>query len=786
MASGLIGALRVDLSLDSAKFEAGTKRARSVAQRDATAIQKSLSGIKGSLNGLIVGSTIAAFTAATKRALDYAGGLGEVAQQVGATTKDLQTFRYVATQVGVEQEEMDRGLAKLTKTMGEAANGSKKQATAFRELGVSLQDGNGKMLTAGAVLPRLADAFARIKDPATRARIEAELFGKAGQKLDPLLTQGAKGIKALQDRAEQLGLVLGDDLIKAADDASDKLAEMQKQLEVNFARAVANSADAIVGLANAFGTLTTSIITFMSKYPQLTGVLAGVALGARAGIPGMVAGATAGLVGGEYLSQAQNDANMDPAFRAKALKNATARWRGARAASSPGSSMSTMGMAGGISSGPGAADAAWKEVERQWSLFNQSKATSSKAAAAADPGVGALPTVAPSGSGKKGPKDRTQDYIERYERELAALAEDQLQLQQEITTDAHERARLEHLRLDTTNAAYQHDVENREKAGELTAAQAEQLRLAHEANTTREHTLVNWKLDDELTAQELDLTRSQLENQSVLLRGELEAARTQADRRRIQLAILDHEQALERASLEALIARHDATEADKEIARAKLNQLATETGQRATAIRRDTMGPMESYLHSLPRTADELKERFEGIRVDALNNGLDLASRNVLKLKGVAGDLFNQLIADTIRLNLQSALTSGSGLLGSLGKMLGLAQAGSGIATSAGASLSSVGGGMVPKFAGGGTLNVGGIPGVDRNVLAINGIPRAMVSANENIKFGYGNDAGVARVEIVEAPGFAARVVGISGDVSIRTVGASNRAGAKRQTRRLA
>lgn len=789
-AGGLIGALRVDLSLDSAKFEAGTKRARSIAQRDAAAIHKSLSGIKGSLNGLIAGATITAFTAATKRALDYAGGLGEVSQQLGVTSRDLQVYRYIASQVGVEQDTMDSSLAKLTRTMGQAADGSKAQANAFRDLGVAIQDSNGKLYTAGEILPRLADAFARIKDPATRARLEAELFGRAGQKLDPLLTQGAKGVEVLTKRAEELGLVLGDDLIKSADDASDKLAEMQKQLEVGFARAVAESAGAIVGLANAFATLTSQVINFINRNPQLTGALAGIAAGARFGLPGAAIGGAAGLVLGDKYAQARDAGNMDPQFRAKALKNAIAKWRGAKGTATPGANMSTMGMSGGISSGPGSDSAAWQEVERQWALFNQSKAPGTGGSAPIG-APGALPTASGGGSKKKGPKDKTQEYRERYDREMMGLMDDELQFQSELTTDIQTRADLEQRRVAATTTAAMFEIDAKESAGELSKEQAERQRLLTMSNARLEQQVIDQKLADDLSAEVLEISNARREAQIELLQGERASARTAAERRRIELEILEHQKAIEAAQIAKILADNQSTAAAKEEARLRQESLSARYDSAAGAIRRDTMGPMAAWMDSLPRTADELREKFESIKVDALNNGLDIASRNVLKLKGFAGDLFNQLIADVIRLNLQSALAGGSGLLGGLGKLLGMANT-SGIISEAGATgglaMTHAGAGNIKGLATGGSFMAGGIPGTDRNVLAINGIPRVRVSANENVTIEPLNKSGAKSiVQLVVGPGqfFEPSVTAISGGVSVQTVTRAGRGAARSQRQQL-
>ena len=729
----MIGALRVTLGLDTAQFEAGTKRARGIAQRDASAIQKTLSGIKGSLNGLVATATISALTAATKRALDFAGGLGEVAQQLGVTTRDLQVYRYIASQVGVEQDTMDASLAKLTRSMGQAANGSKQQAEAFRDLGVAVEDQNGKLYTAGEILPRLADAFARIKDPATRARLEAELFGRAGQKLDPLLTQGAKGVEELTRRAEELGLVLGDDLIDSADRASDRLAEMQKQLEVSFARAVANSADAIVGLANAFATLTSQALNFINKYPQLVGALAGAAAGARMGGPwGAAAGGAIGFLGGDAFAKSQRDANMDRKFRRTELQKAIDNYRNTRGIGRGGQ---VIGPAGNVPA-TAAAKAAEEEMNRQWGLYQQARTATSAASPSAIAPQGDLPTA--RGGGRKPPRDRTQDYLERYERELAGLLDDELSAQSRMVIDVMARTDLEKKRLDTEQAAYEHDVDNRVKAEELTQAQGERLKLAKQTVLDAERALVDQRKAEELLREERDAQEAAFDLRDRELRGDMEEARTSADRRRVGLRLLDLQYEREKAQLQEVLALRDlglATEEQARLAQEQLDRLAGLKASDAKQVRRDTMGPLESYLDQLPRTATELNEAFERVASDglqSLNDGLVEAIMGARSLGDVFKNVANQIVSDLLRIAIQKNITGplanalfGGGFMSSLGGLFG-----------GGVPLN------LPRLAGGGSMMVGGIGGVDRNVLSIGGVPRAMVSADERLHVTPSNDNG--------------------------------------------
>lgn len=221
-----------------------------------------LVGIKGHLDtirtamaGTFATAAVAAIGNAIKSALDYASALGETAQQLGVTTDELQEYRYAASQVGVEQEEMDKSLAKLTRTMGEAVTGGKKQAAVFEDLGINLRDASGRIKTAGAIIPEIADALMKIPDPARRAAIEVDLLGKTGQKLDTLLSGGAKSVNNLRDAAHALGIVMSEKEIQDADDAADKLSKLKQVLEAKISIAVARNADSIIKLADAMSNL---------------------------------------------------------------------------------------------------------------------------------------------------------------------------------------------------------------------------------------------------------------------------------------------------------------------------------------------------------------------------------------------------------------------------------------------------------------------------------------------------------------------------------------------------
>lgn len=249
--SDVIARLAVSLSLETATFERNSGRAKREVSSLQSHVSKAGTVIKTAFVGMAGAIAAIQFTDLAKRGLEYASSLGEVASQLGVTTKALQEYRYAASQAGVETGEMDQALSQLTRRLGDAAMGAKEPAAALERLGISVRDSNGHVRDAGDTIPLIAEGLQRIESPAERAAILVDLFGKAGQKLAPLLEGGAAGVNNLRDAAHELGLVLSEEQIQKADDTADKLSAMKQVLEAKIAGAVADNAESILDLANA-------------------------------------------------------------------------------------------------------------------------------------------------------------------------------------------------------------------------------------------------------------------------------------------------------------------------------------------------------------------------------------------------------------------------------------------------------------------------------------------------------------------------------------------------------
>lgn len=234
-----IGSLVAELSANTAAFNADLGKARAAlgsftasANRSLATVDKSFAMVSRAASSFGLALGAGAAVSFVKSTIDTVGALGEQAEQLGISTDALQEYQAMALQSGVKAEQMDAAIAKLSRTIGDAAEGSDMAIRAFDRLGVGILDAGGNLRSTEAVTRDIADAIAKIEDPARRAQAMFDLFGRSGQKLLPILSQGAAGMDAMAEAARRSGLVVDRELIKRFDTVSDRVAVLGKQIVV--------------------------------------------------------------------------------------------------------------------------------------------------------------------------------------------------------------------------------------------------------------------------------------------------------------------------------------------------------------------------------------------------------------------------------------------------------------------------------------------------------------------------------------------------------------------------
>jgi hypothetical protein len=175
-------------------------------------------------------------------------------RKLGLGVQALQELHYAAKQYGVSQEELDAGLTKMSRGIGDAARGQGTLRVAFQRLGIPLRDANGQLIKLEDALPLVADRLNELADDGRRTALTMAIFGRGGAALTPMLRHGSEMIAKMRDEAERLGLVMSDKDVQGAEEFIQAQNRLQGAL-TGVRNVVASAlAPALVDLANKLTT----------------------------------------------------------------------------------------------------------------------------------------------------------------------------------------------------------------------------------------------------------------------------------------------------------------------------------------------------------------------------------------------------------------------------------------------------------------------------------------------------------------------------------------------------
>lgn len=266
-----IGALHVSLGLNSAQFETGLKKSQSSL---ANFGKFAVTAFKGVAIAATAAATAMGF--AVKSAIDNADAMSKSAQKAGVTTEALSRLAYAADFSDVSLESLTTGLGKLSKVMAEAAvNKTSTAALAFKALGVSVVDANGKLRGSDVVFAEISDRFARMENGATKTALAMQIFGRAGAEMIPLLNGGSAELKRMADEADRLGITISTKTGKDAERFNDTLALIGKVLQGVVNKVMEAALPALQSLAEVLAS---------PKFAEAASILANNVIGALARI----------------------------------------------------------------------------------------------------------------------------------------------------------------------------------------------------------------------------------------------------------------------------------------------------------------------------------------------------------------------------------------------------------------------------------------------------------------------------------------------------------------------
>ena len=276
-------------------------------------------------------------------------------------------------------------------------------------------------------------------------------------------------------------------------------------------------------------------------------------------------------------------------------------------------------------------------------------------------------TPAATGSGSK-PSSKSAagtdpaEIARRFQDDLAAGEQQIAQAQADALGTAEARRALEYSQIE-----YERDRNARQIAvdKDTTDAQKTQLLQQNDRIAAEKKAAVYADAQREAKERQAQAEQNSAQYAEDALRADAAMATTRQASLEANRRILDSLEAQEKAHLEAQIAAGEIADAEK--ARA---DLAKTQAARRTTTERDHESPLERKRREVSETAANMGDAIENIEVDAvdrLTDGLANASKEYIKLGGVAGDVINGIISDLVRLAAQQALLGGAkSLLGGL------------------------------------------------------------------------------------------------------------------------
>lgn len=193
-------------------------------------------------------------------------------ERLGVTTEAIQGLGYAASLSGVSTGVLQSALQRLSFNLQSVGHQSKSVSAAFAKLGLSQAD--LKKESVDQNLEEIANKFKGMADGAEKNALAMQIFGRtAGPQMVPFLNQGQAGIVALREEAVQLGVTMGEDGVKKA----EEFERAQKQLQARFGAIKDDIVMALIPSLNfLMQTLSSIMAWFRQNEPVMIGTIAAI------------------------------------------------------------------------------------------------------------------------------------------------------------------------------------------------------------------------------------------------------------------------------------------------------------------------------------------------------------------------------------------------------------------------------------------------------------------------------------------------------------------------------
>lgn len=271
-----LGTLTLDIIAKIGGFTGPLSQAERESKKQLSSIQSSFKKTSTQIAASLTAAAAALSYYVTK-SNHYADESVKAAQKAGMTVEAFTGLAFVADLAGINMESFTGAMVKLNKALGEASVGSAEQLASFKALGISVKDSEGNILSADKVLVSLSDKFASMPDGVNKTAMAIKIFGKAGAEMIPLLNGGGESIKELIQLAQDLGVVIGEEQAKKAEQFNDSLTVLSyaakgaaNRLSAQLLPALNDIVGVMIDYAKQANKVTTSTFSLQDSFRGVT------------------------------------------------------------------------------------------------------------------------------------------------------------------------------------------------------------------------------------------------------------------------------------------------------------------------------------------------------------------------------------------------------------------------------------------------------------------------------------------------------------------------------------
>lgn len=161
-----------------------------------------------------------------KRFANNADVIAKTAPRVGLSTTEFQKLAFAADLAGADQETLNVAMTRFARVASDAQRGLSTAVDALADLGITVDDGSGKLRPMNELLFDAIDAFSGMEDGAKKAALAQETFGRGGAKLINFFNEGSDKVREYGELLAALGGIIDEKTLAASEEFNDSITKM--------------------------------------------------------------------------------------------------------------------------------------------------------------------------------------------------------------------------------------------------------------------------------------------------------------------------------------------------------------------------------------------------------------------------------------------------------------------------------------------------------------------------------------------------------------------------------